>query len=718
MKKLVALLLLSLVLFACGDSSTTESASESAFTDDSSVKDTVIVEADTLYLADNYSCTTKELKDKSGLKVVCNGDSIGVVLNGKNGKNGANGKEGARGEDGEKGDDGVAGNDGEDGLDGISCSITNKTDSSVTITCGDSSITLKIDNDIGSIADTAEIDSERIAISLDSLTGFSQKGPFLKGGTVYLYELSDGRTLKQTNGNFTSEITSDDGRYSFSSRNLLSQYALIVVDGKYRNEVTGEPTATTIKLQASTNMLSRRSANVNLLTHLESLRVYYLVTRKKMRLREAKKKAQYEIFGAFHIDPTEFAMESEDLDVFGKTDADAALLAISVLLQGSGNETDLSVLLVDVMMDLEDDGLWTDSLSRAKIADWAIAADSASDSTNGLMRIRKNVENWQLSSAGVPDFEKVVRRFYSLELGLGVCGDDVLPETVKEVPNVNSIEFYAEDYLDTTRTKVRYICDLKTQLWRPATDIEKDRFKWNPRNAKDGSLLDAPITGKKMVWDADTLRYADSTEISWDRGCVSYIRGESFVFANQLSHYKCSAEGWIFDIEGSSGTMRDAAGTRYRTITIGNQTWMAENLNYKTEESDCDRCEETGRFYTWKAADKACPRGWHLPTKGDWETLFITVGGDSTAALVLKSTSGWKNNGNGVDAFGFSAQPVGLGQRVGDLFGEGTYAYFWSSTHEESSNAYVVYFDYFDKNSHMYTYNDVLLHSVRCIEDF
>ena len=130
--------------------------------------------------ADDLSCTTKELKDGSGLKIICNGDSIGVVLNG------------------EKGDS------GKDGKDAV---LPN---------------------------DSLEADSERVAISLDSLVGVTQKGPFVKGSTVYLYELSDGRTLKQTNGNFTSNITSEDGRYKFTAHDLVSQYAMVVVDGYYR----------------------------------------------------------------------------------------------------------------------------------------------------------------------------------------------------------------------------------------------------------------------------------------------------------------------------------------------------------------------------------------------------------------------------------------------------------------------------------------------------
>ena len=92
--------------------------------------------------ADDFSCKTVELKDGSGLKIVCNGDSIGVVLNGFDGKAGKDGKDGDDGKDGEDGKDAVL------------------------------------------PQDTLENDSERVAISLDSLTGFTQKGPFLKGSTV------------------------------------------------------------------------------------------------------------------------------------------------------------------------------------------------------------------------------------------------------------------------------------------------------------------------------------------------------------------------------------------------------------------------------------------------------------------------------------------------------------------------------------------------------
>ena len=400
----------------------------------------------------DFSCKTEELKDKSGLKIVCNGDSIGVVLNGSDGK------------------DGKAGKDGEDGQAGTGCSMKEKTDSTITVVCGDSTMVIEL----GSGSEMPELDSERVAVSLDSLAGYSQKGPFLKGSTVYLYELSDGRTLKQTNGNFTSNITRDDGRYKFTARDLASQYAMIVVEGNYRNEVTGVSSNAPIRLKALTDMRKKSDANINLLTTLEFDRVYHLVTREGMTVKKAKKQAQAEIMKQFHIDTTGFSGSAEDLNVFGESDADAALLAISVLLQGDGNETDLSVLLTEISNDMESDGVWDDSTTRARIADWALEADTARISRLDTFRV--NVKSWGLSDT-VPGFEKFLRGFVAKENNFGVCGSNGVPiGSVKHVSNSKSA-YYAKKYdgIGKDDSKIRFICkDKNGARWVPAADIEKD----------------------------------------------------------------------------------------------------------------------------------------------------------------------------------------------------------------------------------------------------
>ena len=162
------------------------------------------------------------------------------------------------------------------------------------------------------------------------------------------------------------------------------------------------------------------------------------------------------------------------------------------------------------------------------------------------------------------------------------------------------------------------------------------------------------------------------------------------------------------------GTMTDGRdGQTYKTVVIGWQTWMAENLNFDYKVAgasygnwcygDSARyCSVTGRLYTWAAAmDTAstgcglgvecavsagrvrgvCPNGWHLPDQMEWETLFTAVG-ESTAGRALRATSGWYNNGNGTDAFGFSALPSGSRDGGGNFGDAGYKANFWSSSTE------------------------------------
>jgi len=97
---------------------------------------------------------------------------------------------------------------------------------------------------------------------------------------------------------------------------------------------------------------------------------------------------------------------------------------------------------------------------------------------------------------------------------------------------------------------------------------------------------------------------------------------------------------------------------------------------YKNNPTNCDKY---GRLYNWAAAEKACPDGWHLPSEGEWQTLVDLVGGKEVAGSMLKASSGWKNNGNGVDAVGFSALPGGNGFRYSSD-GVGNSGSWWSAS--------------------------------------
>jgi len=114
----------------------------------------------------------------------------------------------------------------------------------------------------------------------------------------------------------------------------------------------------------------------------------------------------------------------------------------------------------------------------------------------------------------------------------------------------------------------------------------------------------------------------------------------------------------------SDNVLADARdGKKYKTVKIGEQVWMAENLNYQADGSKCyndsaSYCDKYGRLYEWKTAKTVCPAGWKLPDTADWNKLITSVGGKETAGKKLKSKSGW--NDNGTDDFGFSALPGGL----------------------------------------------------------
>ena len=153
----------------------------------------------------------------------------------------------------------------------------------------------------------------------------------------------------------------------------------------------------------------------------------------------------------------------------------------------------------------------------------------------------------------------------------------------------------------------------------------------------------------------------------------------------------------------------------YKSVRIGNQVWMAENLGYVIPGSYVN--EKGDRLYTWKAAMKACPAGWHLPSDKEWEILVNRFGGKDKAGVALKSTSGWKYDGNGTNSSGFNAVPAGFRYSDGTFSYIGMYGNFWSSTEKDGSYAWnrflyyvnsLVFRDYYYKGNAF---------SCRCLRD-
>ena len=506
----------------------------------SSVKDTVYVEGE-------LSCATEPLMDKSGIKVICNGDSIGVVLNGKDGAQGEPGEQGiqgnpgeagAAGKDGTNGKDGnpgTAGKDGADGKDGSGCTLSQQ-GQTLFITCGEKTASLKLGEDGGVVVDTAALDSEKVAVSLDEVSGFTQKGPFLSGSKVLVREMSDGRTLTQTGNSFNGKILNDKGEFKINARMLVSQYVMLEANGYYRNEVTGDNSNSELTLFAITDVTDRNIVNVNLLTHLEYERVVYLVTKKKMRVKAAKKQAQQEVFGLLGIDASGFS-NSEDLNIVGSSDEDGALLAFSVMFQGNRTVAQLTELLTQVATDMEEDGTWDNFTAKMGIAEWAADADSSGK----LDTIRQNVEGWGLSSM-VPKFEPYVRHFWYMEYGLGDCTADRLNEVAAATAGKRN------------GTKTRYICKeignaTGDYRWVIASNIEKDTYGWNDSTTADGTLESGDVTNIKYVFDSTGSyngtkgwRLAVAIENAYG-GCVDslFAKIRSYRGTNEAGFYQCQA---------------------------------------------------------------------------------------------------------------------------------------------------------------------------------
>jgi len=206
--------------------------------------------------------------------------------------------------------------------------------------------------------------------------------------------------------------------------------------------------------------------------------------------------------------------------------------------------------------------------------------------------------------------------------------------------------------------------------------------------------------------------------------------------------YVCENGEWVSDFGGSSSKVVDPKtvvkgsftderdGKTYKTVQIGKQTWMAENLNYDDTKKtpklagriwcNWDNCTKYGRYYNYFAALEACPSGWHLPSRDEFLTLIENVGGVGNVARALKSTSGWVEydkgkDGNGEDLYGFNALPAG--NMLFDIsFLEGKTAIFWSSTkayYGESRDLSVFY----DNRGGVYSINGDFRVSVRCLKN-
>lgn len=298
---------------------------------------------------------------------------------------------------------------------------------------------------------------------------------------------------------------------------------------------------------------------------------------------------------------------------------------------------------------------------------------------------------------------------------------------------------------DTTEWKILF--DAVGGLDKAAIELKREDG-WNAvmsgYTSRDGTFygLDSHASFWTSTVSSDVLEYSAGIGTSVGMG-----KTEKYTLAS----IRCLKDPSI--VLGEMGSFIDERdGHEYKTVKMGSQTWMAENLNYEDlaeyttnynrttlegrsfcYDLDLDNCEKYGRLYTWSSAMDTlgvfssngegcgypktcsptypvrgiCPEKWHLPDSTEWEQLFKTVGGKETAARVLKSIDGWNESGNGVDAFGFSAIPAG-----NSIFYDMGYSTsFWSAT----GTRFTFFYD--SDEISLYEGGGSSVVSVRCVKD-
>ena len=268
-------------------------------------------------------------------------------------------------------------------------------------------------------------------------------------------------------------------------------------------------------------------------------------------------------------------------------------------------------------------------------------------------------------------------------------------------------------------------------------------------NATTFALFTQFCSGSSVYSKCDGSEYNPSTH-----GCcnaTTFALTTQFCSGNMV-YSKCGGSSYNPGTQFcSNGTVKGEViyqGQTYKTIVIGTQTWMAENLNYDpgTGNSACydnqtSNCTIYGRLYDWSTAmglasscnstfcsrqiqynyRGICPSGWHIPKYADWKILTDYVGGDETAGKHLKAASGWNPYGGieNLDTYEFSALPGGLGNSGGSFRSVGYVGGWWSASENGSSSLYayrrLMRYDY---DGALWDYDlKSFLFSVRCVQD-
>lgn len=405
-------------------------------------------------------------------------------------------------------------------------SVADSTDFSITCSDGFLHVVDKIANPPDLDVDTVRFNG----LQRDSILGIVQNGPFTFGTSVVLNEASETNFYRADGiGHSASTcVQNNDGRYTLESVNTNSNYVKISATGFYKNVVTGRTSASPVTLSALTHVAItsendgapapvriRDSINVNILTQLEIPRIEQLAMN-HIDFAEAKAQAEREIFNAFGIDTVQLYAQpyftdgrtdkpvAEDLNMFGNSEYSAALFAISTMLQGDRDETEMMSLINTLAEDIKGDGIWNDPNWKIKIADWVVGLDTLWKYND----IRNNVSAWGASA--IPNFERYMRAFVPIAYGFEACTDANAGQLT--YVNQGQSALFANDYEHADHSTVRFICDVSSKEWRIAQPMEKDTAGFGP-GAYDKEIREGRVSHDTYyIFDSGAWRVATPQE--------------------------------------------------------------------------------------------------------------------------------------------------------------------------------------------------------------
>lgn len=193
--------------------------------------------------------------------------------------------------------------------------------------------------------------------------GNAQKGPFINGSSVMIYDLDS--DFKPTGRTF--HISTDaKGHFELTDIKLSSDYVQMVADGFYYNEVSGDLSDERIMLKAFVNLAGNSIININVFTNLEYERIRYLMATQTLSYQSAKDQAQNEMLKVFNMENLQIG-NAESLDIAKSEEGDAALLAVSAILQGNRSTAELSKLQADMIADMKEDGILNDTVIQSSL---------------------------------------------------------------------------------------------------------------------------------------------------------------------------------------------------------------------------------------------------------------------------------------------------------------------------------------------------------------